>query len=422
MSLALSNPVPGNWDTVATDAGVAAQLARIPEGTEPFALAVKANIAVAGFPFSASNRALAARIADADAGVVSALRHRGTVVVGTTNMHELAFGITSNNAAYGPVRHPQEPARSAGGSSGGSAAAVALGEVEVALGTDTGGSVSIPASICGVYGYRPSVGRWPLDGKVGLSTTRDTAGVFARSLDRVIEVAGWLGNTAPESVARPVIGVTSVYTAALHPHTAAAWDAALERLRQVAEAVEVDFAEVHDLAHPAEMPVVLFEARRLLTAHAAEAFGCPPNEALARLRDEVTSEDVRAVVTVMVEHPVSSADYAAAMADVALARERYERMLRERRLDALVFPSTPAPAHLIEDDITVEHLGERVPTFPLYTRNTGPGTMLGTPMVTLPVPVDGLPVGITLMGARFGDARVLGVAAVADAALSRSVS
>lgn len=417
MSLALSNPVPGNWDTPASPAEVEAQVARVPQGVTPFPLGVKSNISVAGFPFSASNRALARRVADSDAGVVAALRPHGAVVVGTTNMHELAFGITSNNAAYGPVRNPHDPTRSAGGSSGGSAAAVALGEVELALGTDTGGSVAIPASICGVYGYRPSVGLWPASGKVGLSTTRDTPGVFAPSLSRVIDTAKWVGSTTPEEVSRPKLGVPSILTEQLHPHTAEAWNRALERLRDLVDLVAVDFSAIHSQVHPAEMPVVLFEARKLLTGHAAEAFGCPPGEALARLRDEVASEDVRAVVTAMLEQPVSPTDYAVAMLAVMEGRDRYELLLQELGLDALVFPSTPAPAHLIEDDITVEHLGERVPTFPLYTRNTGPGTMLGTPMVTLPVPVEGLPVGITLMGSRFGDDRTLGVAKVVDGAL-----
>ena len=420
MALTLPTPIPDQWDTLATAEHVDDQLARVPEGVEPFSLAVKANIAVAGFPFSGSNRALARRIAAADAPIVAALRHRGAVVVGTTNMHELAFGITSNNAAYGPVRNPHDPERIAGGSSGGSAAAVASGEVDLALGSDTGGSIAIPASLSGTYGYRPSVGLWPLDKKIGLSWTRDTIGVFARDLDRILDTARWLGATRPAELPRPVVAVPSILVDDLHPHTQAAWDAALSRLRERTDVVELDLEEVHALAHPAEMPVVLFETVQQLTAHAAEAFDCPPSEALARLRDEIASPDVRAIVTAMLEHPVPAELYAAAIADVHLARERYEARLDEFGIDVVAFPSTPAPAPRIGEDDTVEHLGERVPTFPLYIRNTGPGTMLGTPMATLPLRPEGLPVGLTLMGRRFGDGAALGAARAVDRVLAES--
>ena len=116
----------------------------------PFA--VKDNIDDAGVPTTAGSPMFAEAIPATDAGVVSALREAGAIVVGKTNMHELAFGMTSNNGQFGPVRNPIDPALSAGGSSGGSAATVALGEVPFALSTDTGGSVIVPASFCGIVG------------------------------------------------------------------------------------------------------------------------------------------------------------------------------------------------------------------------------------------------------------------------------
>ncbi len=125
---------------------------------------------------------LADHVPAVDAGVVSMLREAGAVVVGKTNMHELAFGVTSNNAEHGAVKNPVDPGFSAGGSSGGSAATVALGAVPFSLGTDTGGSVTLPASFCGVVGFRPSVGRYPADGLVKLSWTRDTVGLHTRSV------------------------------------------------------------------------------------------------------------------------------------------------------------------------------------------------------------------------------------------------
>jgi mandelamide amidase len=150
-----------------------------PEGA--FALAVKDNIDVAGMVTTAGTPAFADRVAEADASIVATLRDAGAVVIGKTNLHELAFGVTSRNAAYGPVKNPVDARFSAGGSSGGSAATVARGDVEVALSTDTGGSVTLPASFCGVVGFRPTTGRYPADGVVRLSSSRDTIGLHTRT-------------------------------------------------------------------------------------------------------------------------------------------------------------------------------------------------------------------------------------------------
>ena len=137
--------------------------------------------------------------------VVAALREAGAVVAGITNMHELAFGITSNNAVFGPVRNPADPTRAAGGSSGGSAAAVARGDVPVALGTDTGGSVTIPASLCGVVGFRPSTGRWPAAAAAGAARTRRPPARASGCVGAAaVGAAGWhrLVAVAPRRAAR----------------------------------------------------------------------------------------------------------------------------------------------------------------------------------------------------------------------------
>lgn len=146
----------------------------------PFA--VKDNIDIAGLPTTAGSQVLASFLPAKDASAASPLRGAGAWCVGKTNLHELAFQVTSNNAAFGAVRHPWDLDASTGGSSGGSAVAVALGVVPFALGTDTGGSMTIPAALCGVVGYRPTTGRYPADGLVRLSSTRDTVGVTATSV------------------------------------------------------------------------------------------------------------------------------------------------------------------------------------------------------------------------------------------------
>ncbi|WP_406629958.1 amidase family protein [Amycolatopsis sp. WGS_07] len=408
---AVARPEPGDWTQTCTADEIAAQLPLA--GGKPYPLAVKANIAVRGLRRSAGCELLDIAPEEADAPVVTLLRRSGAVVVGMANMHELAFGITSQNASYGAVCLPDRPGYLAGGSSGGSAAAVARGHAEVALGTDTGGSISIPASLCGVAGFRPSTGRWPTAGIVGLSWTRDTPGIFARSVRRLAEIdQTMLGATADQDPPRPRIGVPAELFHALHPSTRAAIEPALDALADTVELVPVQLGEVWELTRAAAMPIVCWEARRLLGDVAARALGMNAEQAFARLVADVRSHDVRQILRAEAESPVSPDAYAIAQRQTDQARACYAELLHKHALTALAFPTTPAPAPPVDCDGTVEHLGNRVDAFELYTQNTTPGAMLGAPMVTFPlaVPETGFPVGLTVQGARFDDRRTLRLA------------
>lgn len=146
-------------------------------------MVVKDNIDVAGWPCTAGSAALADHRPRRDADCVAPLRATGVVVLGKCNLHEFALGVTSANTACGAVRNPHAPGRIAGGSSGGTAAAVAARLAPVGLGTDTGGSIRIPAALCGLVGFRPGTGRWPTRGLVPISApSRDTAAPMARSV------------------------------------------------------------------------------------------------------------------------------------------------------------------------------------------------------------------------------------------------
>ncbi len=404
----VERPEPGEWTQTCSAEDIAAQLPLA--GGKPYPLAVKANIAVRGLRRSAGCELLDLGPEEADAPVVALLRRSGAVVVGMANMHELAFGITSQNASYGAVRLPDRPGYLAGGSSGGSAAVVARGHAEVALGTDTGGSISIPASLCGVAGFRPSTGRWPTAGIVGLSWTRDAPGIFARSVRRLAEIdRAMLGETTDQDRPRPRIGVPAEPFRELHPSTRAATDAALAVLADVVEMVPVHLEEIWELSHAAAMPIVCWEARRLLGDAVARALGMNPEEAFARLVAGVRSPDVRQILEAEASSPVSPDEYAIAQRQTEHARARYAELLHRHALNALAFPTTPAPAPPVDCDGTVEHLGSRVDAFELYTRSTTPGAMLGAPMVTFPLatPATGLPVGLTVQGGRFDDCRTL---------------
>ena len=151
-------------------------------------IVIKDNVDVAGIRTSVGSRLFAERVADADAEIVRRLHVAGAVVLGKANMHELAFGATSRNEAFGHVVNPQAPDRIPGGSSGGSGAAVAADMCVAAIGTDTGGSIRLPASACGVSGLRPTFGAVPNRGIQPVSASFDTAGPLARSVTDLRQV------------------------------------------------------------------------------------------------------------------------------------------------------------------------------------------------------------------------------------------
>ncbi|MEU4805567.1 amidase family protein [Actinosynnema sp. NPDC023587] len=374
---------------------------------------VKDNIDVRGVPTTAGSPLLGDTPAEADASVVSALRDAGAVVVGKTNLHELAFGITSNNRAFGPVRNPADPARSAGGSSGGSAAGVALGVVPFALGTDTGGSVTVPASFCGVVGFRPSTGRYPGDGVVNLSTTRDTIGLHARTVrdvrtvDRVVTGEP---DAAPVALAGLRIGLPRGRFRHLDPDVARVVDRVLSAVESAgAHLVEVDLGDDAVVATGPGNDLVFYEAPRLL----ARRVGSPAG----RWADRIASPDVRALVESMCSSPVTADAYE----EARVARWRLRRGYADLfgRVDVVLGPTAPVLPPLLGEDEVITHDGREVPVFSTVTRNVAPGTVAGVPMLSLPAGRSGtgLPIGICLEAPVFGDTRLLRIAEAVQAHL-----
>jgi aspartyl-tRNA(Asn)/glutamyl-tRNA(Gln) amidotransferase subunit A len=146
-------------------------------------LSLKDLIDLEGSPTTAASRLRQGHVARRDAPIVTRLKEAGAVFVGKCNLHEFAYGTTSEDSAYGPVRHPLDPSRSAGGSSGGSAVAIATGMCFASVGTDTGGSIRIPAALCGIVGLKPGLGELPLSGIVPLSGSLDHVGPMTRSVE-----------------------------------------------------------------------------------------------------------------------------------------------------------------------------------------------------------------------------------------------
>src|SRR5436190_3437721 len=201
-------------------------------------VSIKDLIDVKGVPTTAASRARAGHIATADATVVERLRNAGAVIVGKNNLHEFALGVTNEESAFGPARNPHNTSRSPGGSSGGSAAAVASGMSWASIGTDTGGSVRIPAAACGVVGLKPSTGEIPTDGVFPLSVSLDHVGPLARSVSdawTVYEVLKGSPQSSPKTappVSQMRLGKLGGYfLQKLEPDVRRRFEEALDRLR-----------------------------------------------------------------------------------------------------------------------------------------------------------------------------------------------
>lgn len=374
-------------------------------------VAVKDVIDVAGTPTTAASKVLRdAPPARVDALVVERLRRAGAVVVGKLNTHEFAFGASTTSAAYGPARNPWDTVRICGGSSGGSGAAVAAGLVTGTLGTDTAGSIRIPAAFCGVTGIRPTTGRVPNRGVVPVSWTYDTVGPLARTAEDCALVLDAIAGSAPDDptttaapaepcydgIGRGVDGLRVGVVAHLveevpaDPRIVAAVEEAVEELGRLGARVERVDARFLRRAEVVQQLVMLPEA--------AEA-----HLPWLRTRLEDYGPDVRARLLAGLLLP-ATAPITGQRARRALAHEA--RSLFER-FDVLASPEMPIVAPRIGED-PVDVAGERMAYRLSLIPFNSPWSCLGLPTVSLPCGlVDGLPVGLALTGRRLAEATVL---------------
>jgi Asp-tRNA(Asn)/Glu-tRNA(Gln) amidotransferase A subunit family amidase len=330
-------------------------------------VAVKDLVDVAGMVTTAGAVILPRAPAAEDAPVVRRLRGEGCVIVGKTNLHEFAYGVTSVNPHYGAVRNPHDLDRVAGGSSGGSAVAVAAGMCDWAVGTDTGGSIRIPASFCGVIGFKPALGSIDTAGVIPLSRSLDTIGPLAPDVAGAARAYSMMsGETLPYEPGRePRLAVPAGWVADLDEPTARAW-------RLVSDGLpEIDFVQREPL-YSVSLTILLVEAAVYHRRWAAE---CP----------EKYGADVIGHIRRGLE--ILAVDFDEAMA--AWPKLREDAMHALEGIDALILPATAIVAPLIGAGTEV-----REP----ITRYTRPFNATGQPVVTLPAPVQGLPVGIQVVG------------------------
>ncbi|OLV18011.1 amidase [Deinococcus marmoris] len=347
---------------------------------------VKDLYGVPGWPLTASTRA---PVPDPGESVlVRRLLELGASAVGKTHLHEIALGITGMNG-YGSTTHPHDPARIPGGSSGGAAVSVALGQADFALGTDTGGSIRVPAAWCGVVGYKPTKGHpdWSTEGVLPLSWTCDHTGPLARDLATIARVQAALTGRQIEAQdwngVRVGLWLPDGWTdSALHEATLAF---AADLKRRGATITPVYLPEMLD----AYSPIVLSEAASIhAKALKLDEPGFQPFT-LAALRQGAALSDEE------VQHAFDRrADYAWLLNGLFTA------------FDVLLAPAVPTPPPLIgQDEVEVE--AGTLPLRRVVLRLTAPFSMLGVPTISLPTSTPY--VGVQLVGRHGEDDRLLGL-------------
>ena len=395
-------------------------------------LALKDNIDTGTLTTSGATGALAGLVAPRNAPVAEALFAAGALLGAKANMHELAFGITNNNAVTGAARNPWDRSMIPGGSSGGTAVAVAARMMPAGIGTDTGGSVRVPAALCGLAGFRPSVGRYPGAGIIPISHTRDTAGPIARTvadirlLDAVMAGRAQPGpGPGPGSDPDPALaglrlGIPrTAFYRDLEPDVAAEAGRVLDLLSDHGvELVEAEIPEVSDLNAAVGFPIALYEFVRDLPRYLARN---GIELSMSEVLEGIGSPDVRGIVASQLGPEAMPEEvYRRALeVDRPRLQRTYADYFAEQAVEAVLFPTSPVSARPIGEDETIELNGERVPTFPTVIRNTDPGSNAGIPGLSLPTGLTstGLPVGMELDGPAGSDERLLAVATTVEEAI-----
>jgi aspartyl-tRNA(Asn)/glutamyl-tRNA(Gln) amidotransferase subunit A len=384
-------------------------------------VALKDIVLTAGIRTTGGSRILRDYVPAGDATVVRLLRAAGAVFVGKTNTHEFAFGPTTINPHYGPCRNPHNTARVSGGSSGGSAAAVATGQAHLALGTDTGGSIRIPAAACGVVGLKPTYGRVSKAGVLPLSWSLDHVGPIARTVADVALLLSVIAGPDPrDHTTAPMAPVDDWVRAAgradqglkgLRVGLPRGWDehrtapAARDAVRQAAARCEHLGATVREVEFPAADAMML--ANRLIILAEAAAYHLPW---LTRFPDEYGA-DVRARLEL--GQYILAADY---LAGQRLRSELTQAVASAMTdIDVALVPTLPVGAPLIgQHHLAWDDGLETVPDG--LIRLVAPFNVTGQPALALPYGTDehGMPLSVQIVGRPYEEAVVLRAAAALE--------
>jgi indoleacetamide hydrolase len=400
---------------------------------------VKDNINTSDMPTSGGTPALRDARPTRNAPSLQKLLDAGAIVIGKANMHELAFGITSTNLASfaGPVKNPYDRSRIPGGSSGGTAAAIAARIVTCGLGSDTGGSTRVPAALTGTVGLRPSVGNGGAERRyhdtdmvVPISHTRDTVGPMGRTvadvalLDSVISGSP-LVSAAPLRGKR--LGVPASFWSGLDRELEAVVMTARAKLGDAGIVlVDVDMPGLFEQNGKVSFPVALHEPIADIPAY-LKASGIE-DIALADIAAQIASPDVAGAFGAITADVFGAAYPNAIGAQRQALQDMYQAYFRDNNLDGILFPTTIAPAPLIDVEKGSSEMsingGALVPTFDTMIRNTDPGSNAGLPGLSLYAGMTpgGLPVGLEIDGPVGRDAMLLAVGLAIEAILGTALA
>jgi mandelamide amidase len=351
-----------------------------------------------------------------DARLVRTLVDASAIVLGKTSVHELSFGWTSNNYAFGAVRNPYDPGRIPGGSSGGTAAAIAARMAPLGVAEDTQGSIRVPAALCGICGFRPTTHRYPNEGVMPITPLFDQVGPHARTVEDLMlfdsVVTGEAPLAEPPSLKGVRLGIDRNYFYG-------SLDSEVERLtaetlRILGDAgavlVEAEVPGLSELVALTTLQILLFDVvpqlNRYLDNYNA---GISFDELLSQ-----ASEDIQAVFEDYVlpggAYSPSKQDFVDAVEiHLPALKKTMQDYFRYNDLAAMIFPATMAPASPIGEDLEIEVNGETVSLELIMSRNISPGSTAGIPGLVVPMGLTsaGLPAGLELDGPEGRDRSLL---------------
>lgn len=356
-----------------------------------------------------------------DAEVVSAIKEAGAIVFGKNNLVEMSFGLTGDNNPYGQVKNPRAPNRVSGGSSSGSAAAVAAGIVPAAFGGDTIGSIRVPASLCGVVGFKPTTGRWPRTGVAPISHVLDTTGIFARSVEDC-EIIDQVVTKTPTATPTGLSGLKGVrfayapkqYLDLVDPEVEGRFNDVVHRLRDSgAEIIEIDLGEEFSALADTTTWSIFFRDTMDAISGFLKDNGIPTSfEEIYRDLKPGLKEAWQHHVLSSGSKWLSEDGYRAVLAsDRPKLQWLFSDAFATSGAEALLLPTTPCTAPEIGKENQFLIAGREV-TFAALAKNTVPASGAGLPGISLPMgnSGNGLPIGLEIDAPFGGDRKLLSLA------------
>ena len=360
-----------------------------------------------------------------DAELVTRLKNAGAIVMGKTNIHELSFGWTSNNQAFGSVKNPYDITRIPGGSSGGTAAAIAYRMAPIGIAEDTQGSIRVPAALCGVYGFRPTQNRYPNTGVVPITPLFDQVGPHTRNVADLVLFDHVMSGEAIVDTPAPLQGIRlgiprEYFYGMLDTEVESITNEALRKLVDAGVVlVEVDVPDLQRLISLTTAQIQGYHAKPMLTKYLEEFdTGISFDELMAQV-----SPDIESAFSLYVlggaQTPTEEDFVAARDEHLPVLRKTLDDYYRANDLAAMIFPATQIVAPPIGHDLETTLNGKTVPFEPVISRNISPGSTSGTPGIIVPADLnsEGLPVSLELDAPAGSDRTLLGIGLAIEAVL-----